>query len=167
MAEGRGHYVLTARTTVDLGMQQAAQEALVNTLRHTGSRRNAATPALWCPMEPDGAVRAMVGGIDYEDNQFNRAAHARRQPGSSFKLYVYATAFENGYQPALHRARLRRQLRELVAAATTAAAAAPAARWPRSTPSSMSLNVPAVKVSLQSRSREGAGDDPAPRRRSA
>ena len=47
-------------------------------------------------MEPDGAVRAMVGGLDYEDNQFNRATHARRQPGSSFKLYVYATAFENG-----------------------------------------------------------------------
>jgi penicillin-binding protein 1A len=50
-------------------------------------------------MEPDGAVRALVGGMDYEDNQFNRASHARRQPGSSFKLYVYATAFENGFNP--------------------------------------------------------------------
>ena len=51
-------------------------------------------------MEPDGAVRALVGGMDYDDSQFNRATHARRQPGSSFKLYVYATAFENGYNPS-------------------------------------------------------------------
>ncbi len=50
-------------------------------------------------MEPNGAVRSMVGGLDYEDNQFNRAAHARRQPGSSFKLYVYATGFEGGMNP--------------------------------------------------------------------
>jgi penicillin-binding protein 1A len=41
----------------------------------------------------------MVGGLDYGESQFNRAAHAHRQPGSSFKLYVYATAFENGYNP--------------------------------------------------------------------
>jgi penicillin-binding protein 1A len=41
----------------------------------------------------------MVGGLDYEDNQFNRAVHAHRQPGSSFKLYVYATGFENGMNP--------------------------------------------------------------------
>jgi penicillin-binding protein 1A len=99
LGEGRGHYVLTARTTVDLGMQQAAQDAMINTLRYSGpSRRRGYTGAL-VSMEPDGAVRAMVGGMDYEDNQFNRAAHARRQPGSSFKLYVYATAFENGFNP--------------------------------------------------------------------
>ena len=50
-------------------------------------------------MEPDGAVRAVVGGLDYGESQFNRATHARRQPGSSFKVYVYATALENGYKP--------------------------------------------------------------------
>ena len=50
-------------------------------------------------MDPDGAVRAVVGGIDYGESQFNRATHARRQPGSSFKIYVYATALENGYNP--------------------------------------------------------------------
>src|SRR5262249_57149717 len=53
----------------------------------------------WVSMEPDGAVRAIVGGLDYDDSQFNRATHAHRQPGSSFKLYVYAMAFENGYNP--------------------------------------------------------------------
>ena len=99
LGEGRGHYVLTARTTVDLGMQQAAQDAMINTLRHTGTSRKRGYTGALVSMEPDGAVRAMVGGLDYEDNQFNRAAHARRQPGSSFKLYVYSTAFENGFTP--------------------------------------------------------------------
>jgi len=50
-------------------------------------------------METDGAVRAMVGGKDYGESQFNRAAHAYRQPGSSFKVYVYLTALENGFTP--------------------------------------------------------------------
>ncbi len=50
-------------------------------------------------MEPDGAVRAIVGGLDYGESQFNRATNAKRQPGSSFKLYVYATALENGFTP--------------------------------------------------------------------
>jgi penicillin-binding protein 1A len=98
IAEGRGHYVVTARVTVDLEMQRAAQEAVVTTLRATGMRRNPIVGAL-VAMEPDGAVRAVVGGIDYGESQFNRATHARRQPGSSFKIYVYATALENGYTP--------------------------------------------------------------------
>jgi penicillin-binding protein 1A len=98
IAQGRGQYVLTARTTVDLDLQQKAQEALITTLRPMQNRRNPYTGAL-VSMEPDGAVRAIVGGLDYTDNQFNRAVHAHRQPGSSFKLYVYSTAFENGYTP--------------------------------------------------------------------
>jgi penicillin-binding protein 1A len=47
----------------------------------------------------DGAVRAMVGGRDYGQSQFNRATDALRQPGSSFKPYVYATALSNGFKP--------------------------------------------------------------------
>ena len=47
----------------------------------------------------DGAVRAMVGGRDYGESQFNRATDALRQPGSSFKPYVYATALVNGFKP--------------------------------------------------------------------
>jgi penicillin-binding protein 1A len=43
-------------------------------------------------MEPDGAVKAIVGGRDYGVSQFNRATHAQRQPGSSFKPVVYAAA---------------------------------------------------------------------------
>ena len=100
--------MLTARTTVDLDMQQAAQDALDQHLRQTGSRaRQPLTSGAMVSMEPDGAVRAMVGGLDYGDSQFNRATHAHRQPGSSFKLYVYATALRERLHAAHDRARLR------------------------------------------------------------
>jgi penicillin-binding protein 1A len=98
VAEGRGHFVLTARTTIDLTLQQAAEQALLSTLRLQGRQMNARSGAV-VAMEPEGAVRAMVGGLDYGESQFNRAAHAKRQPGSSFKLYVYANAIERGLNP--------------------------------------------------------------------
>jgi penicillin-binding protein 1A len=98
IAEGKGQYVLTARTTIDLAMQKAADEALSSTLRQHGKAHNARSGAL-VAMDVDGATRAIVGGLDYGESQFNRATHARRQPGSSFKPYVYATALENGYNP--------------------------------------------------------------------
>jgi membrane peptidoglycan carboxypeptidase len=50
-------------------------------------------------MRPDGAVVAMVGGRDYDESQFNRAADSRRQPGSAFKLFVYYAALRNGFSP--------------------------------------------------------------------
>src|SRR5260370_42601876 len=50
-------------------------------------------------MGPDGAVRARVGGRDYRASQFNRAVDAIRQPGSSFKLFVYLAALRKGYSP--------------------------------------------------------------------
>ncbi len=97
IAAGRGSYVLTARTTVDLNMQKATDEALTSALRqYRGNRITSGAIAL---METDGAVRALTGGPDYGESQFNRATHARRQPGSSFKIYVYAAALENGYTP--------------------------------------------------------------------
>ena len=51
-------------------------------------------------MEPNGAVVAIVGGLDYGKSQFNRATDAKRQPGSSFKPFVYTTAMMNGYKPS-------------------------------------------------------------------
>ena len=67
-------------------------------------------------MEPDGAVKAIVGGRDYEDSQFNRATDALRQPGSSFKPFVYLAALLNGYY-AGHGGRRRAGVdRQLVAA---------------------------------------------------
>ena len=50
-------------------------------------------------MTPDGAVRALVGGRSYVENQFNRAVAAKRQPGSAFKPFVYLTALEHGLTP--------------------------------------------------------------------
>jgi penicillin-binding protein 1A len=96
--EGKGQFNLTARTTIDLSLQQAAEEALLGTIRQHGRTHNVRTGAV-VSMEPDGAVRALVGGTDYGESQFNRATHARRQPGSSFKLYVYAAALESGLTP--------------------------------------------------------------------
>lgn len=50
-------------------------------------------------IENGGGVRAMVGGRDYGESQFNRATRALRQPGSSFKLYTYSAAMEHGFTP--------------------------------------------------------------------
>jgi penicillin-binding protein 1A len=95
LADGRGHSVLTVRTTVDMGLQKSAEDALLSTLRSAGKINLVKSGAL-VSMDPDGAVRAIVGGPDYGESQFNRATMARRQPGSSFKLYVYAAALEDG-----------------------------------------------------------------------
>ena len=98
LADGKGQYVLTARTTVDLSMQRAADEAMTTAIRQY-RRSNRLNSGAMTALETDGAVRALVGGPDYGESQFNRASHAKRQPGSSFKVYVYATALENGYKP--------------------------------------------------------------------
>ena len=65
-------------------------------------------------MDIDGAVRAMVGGRDYGESQFNRATDALRQPGSSFKPYVYAAALHERLQADLDRGRLAGLHRQLV-----------------------------------------------------
>jgi len=95
----RDEYVLTAHTTIDIGLQKSASSAVQETLRKHGRARRVRQGAL-VSMEHDGAVRALVGGRDYGESQFNRATHALRQPGSSFKPYVYLTALENGYSPS-------------------------------------------------------------------
>jgi penicillin-binding protein 1A len=95
---GKDEYVLVARTTIDLELQKYADEAVTNTLDRYGRSRRARQAAL-VSMETDGAVRALVGGRDYGESQFNRATAALRQPGSSFKAYVYLTALQHGYTP--------------------------------------------------------------------
>ncbi len=98
-ASGKSDVVLTARTTVDIQLQKAADQAVESVLRKTRRSRRTQQAAL-VSMETDGAVRAMVGGRDYGESQFNRAAHALRQPGSSFKSYVYLSALKTGkYNP--------------------------------------------------------------------
>jgi penicillin-binding protein 1A len=91
--------VLVARTTLDMRLQKAAESAVETSLRESGEEYNVEQGALVSMDPEDGAVRAMVGGRDYGASTFNRAVNALRQPGSSFKPYVYAVALENGYQP--------------------------------------------------------------------
>ncbi|MET0156713.1 MAG: PBP1A family penicillin-binding protein [Methyloceanibacter sp.] len=95
---GKEDHIVIARTTVDLGLQRAAEQAVDQTIKQFGKSRNFDNGAL-VSMETDGAVRALVGGKDYGESQFNRATHAFRQPGSSFKGYVYLTALQHGFTP--------------------------------------------------------------------
>ena len=79
-------------TTLDAGMQQAATAAI------QANAPKGAQGAL-VSMDRDGAVLAMVGGTDYVTSNYNRAINSVRQPGSSWKLFVYLAALEAGYKP--------------------------------------------------------------------
>jgi penicillin-binding protein 1A len=87
--------VFVTRLAVDLNLQRQSEKVIETALRQYG-REYHSKQAAAVLMETDGAVRAMVGGRDYGESQFNRATDALRQPGSSFKPYVYATALASG-----------------------------------------------------------------------
>ena len=91
-------HTLVVRTTIDTGLQKAAEEAVAARLREYGEAYHVKQAAL-VMIENGGAVRAMVGGRDYGESQFNRAARALRQPGSSFKIFTYSLAMEKGLTP--------------------------------------------------------------------
>ncbi len=95
----RSDRVLTVKTPLDLTIQKRADEVVQNTLRRYGDQYDVDEAAMVI-LDPDGALRAMVGGADYGESQFNRATDALRQPGSSFKPYVYAAGLASGlYRP--------------------------------------------------------------------
>jgi len=81
------------RTTIDPVLQSYAEDAITSVVREQGEQWGV-TEAAMVVTEPNGAMRAMVGGMDYGKSQFNRAIVSTRQPGSSFKPFVYSTAFE-------------------------------------------------------------------------
>ena len=85
-------------TTLDPRLQTLAESKVAVMLDTDGAAANVRQAAL-VAMTPDGAVRAMVGGADYAQTQFNRATQALRQPGSAFKPFVYLTALEQGLKP--------------------------------------------------------------------
>jgi 1A family penicillin-binding protein len=89
---------LTLRTTLDLELQRLAEGIVERRLEADGRQKNVSQAAL-VALAPDGAIKALVGGRDYEASQFNRATQARRQAGSLFKLFVYLTALQKGYGP--------------------------------------------------------------------
>jgi penicillin-binding protein 1A len=79
-------------TTLDVGMQRAATQAV-------DSRVPKGAQGALVSLDNDGAVRAMVGGTDYVNSNYNRATQAVRQPGSAWKVFVYLAALEAGYTP--------------------------------------------------------------------
>ena len=93
-----GIHSMVARTTIDLNLQQAAEELLEFHLRQYGKDYGVTEGAI-VMLENNGAVRAIVGGRDYGASQFNRATKALRQAGSSFKIYTYTAAMETGLTP--------------------------------------------------------------------
>lgn len=90
----------TVRTTIDTTLQQYAEEAVVSVVREQGEQFRV-TQAAMVVTDTKGAIRAMVGGTDYGKSQFNRAIVSTRQPGSAYKVFVYAEAFEQlGLKPS-------------------------------------------------------------------
>lgn len=85
-------------TTIDWDLQKQAEFVVREEVAQYGEEHNFSQGAL-VSMTPDGGIKAIVGGVDYSDSQYNRAVTARRQPGSSFKPFVYLTALQRGATP--------------------------------------------------------------------
>src|SRR5947199_275894 len=90
---GRVEQDLVVETSIDPTLQAAAEKALTDELALKGQKLAVAQGAL-VAIAPAGAVRALAGGRNYAESQFNRAVAAKRQPGSAFKPFVYLTALE-------------------------------------------------------------------------
>ncbi len=91
---------LQVHTTLDLKAQAAAEKAVRSGLEGAKRRRlNVGQGALVAVDTHSGAIRAMIGGADFAQSQFNRAWQARRQPGSAFKVFVYTAATNSGIPP--------------------------------------------------------------------
>jgi penicillin-binding protein 1A len=89
---------VVVETSIDPKLQAVAEAAVIDELAAKSVKFNVSQGAL-VAMSPDGAVRAMVGGRNYSESQYNRAVTAKRQPGSAFKPFVYLTAIEAGLTP--------------------------------------------------------------------
>jgi penicillin-binding protein 1A len=95
---GRVEQDVVVETTIDPSLQAAAEKALIEEIATKGAKLDV-TQGAFVAMTPQGAVRALVGGRNYAESQFNRAVAAKRQPGSAFKPFVYLTALERGLTP--------------------------------------------------------------------
>ncbi|MEM6903766.1 MAG: transglycosylase domain-containing protein, partial [Pseudomonadota bacterium] len=95
---GRTATDLVVTTTLDGRIQRAAERTIANTMAESGRKRGARQAAALI-MAPDGAIKAMIGGVDYSQSQFNRVTQGLRQPGSAFKPFLFLAALERGMQP--------------------------------------------------------------------
>jgi penicillin-binding protein 1A len=89
---------LVVTTTLDHRLQSLAEQALKDELDKKGGKFGVSQGAV-VAMDPDGSIRALVGGRDYAESQFDRAVAAKRQPGSAFKPFVYLAGLEHGLTP--------------------------------------------------------------------
>jgi penicillin-binding protein 1A len=94
---------MVIKLSLDMKLQQAAQNAVESGIATMGRDRRASEGAAIVVDNATGAIRAMVGGRDYKKSKFNRATQARRQPGSAFKMFVFAAALEDGLTPGTVR----------------------------------------------------------------
>ncbi|MDJ0734700.1 MAG: penicillin-binding protein 1A [Nostocaceae cyanobacterium] len=90
---------LTVETTLNPQWQEAAEEAVNKTLGDEGRWQRFKQGAMVAIDPRNGQIKAMVGGKDFDKNQFNRVTQAQRQPGSTFKGFVYAAAIASGRSP--------------------------------------------------------------------
>ena len=89
---------MVVHTTLEPKVQEAARLSALRNINKYGKKSKASEAAV-VMMKLDGAVSAMIGGVDYRDSVFNRATQAHRQPGSAFKPFVYLAALESGITP--------------------------------------------------------------------
>lgn len=94
---GERHLDVYVSTTLDQTVQQKT-ERLLNQFLHAHRAQNVTQGAVVI-LDHQGAVKALVGGLNYHKSQFNRASQALRQPGSAFKPFVYITALQYGMTP--------------------------------------------------------------------
>jgi penicillin-binding protein 1A len=94
---------LEVYTTLNIQMQKAARDAVEQGLQEMEERekyeKGKIQGALFAMEPKTGAIRAMVGGRDFQRSEFNRATQSRRQPGSAFKPLIYTAAFDKGMTP--------------------------------------------------------------------
>ncbi|MGB5772024.1 MAG: penicillin-binding protein 1A [Crocosphaera sp.] len=89
---------ITVETTLNTQWQEAAENAIDNAIKY-GRWQGYKQAALTAVDPRNGQIKVMVGGNDYENHQYNRVTQAQRQPGSTFKAFVYTTAIAAGFSP--------------------------------------------------------------------
>ncbi|MBM5782200.1 MAG: PBP1A family penicillin-binding protein [Pelagibacterales bacterium] len=90
--------VISINTTLDQRIQKELENVLNQFIEINAKKLDKSQVAVVI-MDHEGAVLGFSGGVDYQKSQFNRAIYAKRQPGSSFKTFIYLNAFENGFKP--------------------------------------------------------------------